>query len=42
MNSVRFLHAALIATAIIHVAYLGNLYRRYKILRQQLKDPRRD
>jgi hypothetical protein len=42
MNSVRFLHAALIATAIIHVTYLGNLYRRYAILRKQLKNPQRD
>jgi hypothetical protein len=36
MNSIRFLYAALIATAIIHGVYLGSLYRRYRRLRKQL------
>ena len=38
MTSVGFLHVALIATAVIHFTYLGNLLRRYSRLRQQLKD----
>jgi|HubBroStandDraft_4_1064222.scaffolds.fasta_scaffold93161_2 hypothetical protein len=38
MNSVRFLYAALIATALIHGAYLISLFRRYRRLRQQMKD----
>jgi hypothetical protein len=38
MNSIGFLHAALVATAIIHATYLGNLFRRYRGLRQHLKD----
>jgi hypothetical protein len=37
MNSIRFLYAALIATALIHGLYLGSLYRRYRRLQQQLK-----
>jgi hypothetical protein len=38
MNSVRFLYAALIATAVIHGTYLISLFRRYRRLRQQMKD----
>jgi hypothetical protein len=38
MNSIRFLYAALFATAIIHLSYIGILLRRYQLLRQQLKD----
>ena len=38
MNSIRFLYAALIATALIHGAYLTNLFLRYRRLRQQLED----
>ena len=37
MTSVGFLHVALTATAVIHLTYLGNLFRRYNRLRQQLK-----
>jgi hypothetical protein len=33
MNSIRFLHAALVATAVIHVSYIGILLRRYRRLR---------
>jgi hypothetical protein len=38
MNSIRFLYAALIATAIIHGTYLVSLYRRYRRLQKQLKE----
>jgi hypothetical protein len=38
MTSVGFLHVALVATAIIHFGYLGNLFRRYNRLRRQLKE----
>jgi hypothetical protein len=38
MNSIRFLHWALIATAVIHGGYLGHLFRRYSQLCQQLTD----
>jgi hypothetical protein len=34
MNSVGFLHAALVATALIHVSYIGILLRRYQHLRR--------
>lgn len=37
MNAIRFLYAAYIATWLIHALYLGSLLRRYKSLRQQLK-----
>ena len=38
MNSIKFLHAAYIATWLIHGLYLGSIRRRYSRLRQQLKD----
>lgn len=38
MNSVRFLYAALAATAVIHVSYILILVRRYLRLQEQLKD----
>jgi hypothetical protein len=41
MNSIRFLYAALIATAVIHGTYLTSLYRRYRRLKEQLRDLRK-
>ena len=38
MNSMKFLYAAYIATWLIHAAYIGVLVRRYKRLRQQMKE----
>jgi len=38
MNAIRFLFAAYIATWVIHGVYLGSLIRRYRRLRQQLKE----
>ncbi len=38
MKSVDFLYAALFATALIHGAYLTNLFRRYRRLKRELKD----
>jgi CcmD family protein len=38
MNSIKFLYAAYIATWTIHVLYIGSLVRRYRRLRQQMKD----
>jgi len=38
MNSIKFLWAAYIATWLIHGLYLGGIARRYKRLRQQMKD----
>jgi len=38
MNSIKFLWAAYIATWLIHGLYLGSIARRYKRLRQQMKD----
>ena len=38
MNSIRFLHAAYVATWLIHAGYLGTLVRRYSKLRQRLKE----
>jgi CcmD family protein len=38
MNAVKFLVAAYIATWLIHGVYLGSLVRRFRRLRQQLKD----
>jgi hypothetical protein len=38
MNAVKFLFAAYIATWAIHIFYLGTLVRRFKRLRQQMKD----
>jgi CcmD family protein len=42
MNSIKFLYAAYIATWVIHGLYLGSLARRYKRLRQRMKDMERD
>jgi hypothetical protein len=38
MNSIKFLWAAYLATWMIHVLYLGSIARRYRRLRQQMKD----
>ena len=38
MNSVHFLYAALVATAVIHVSYIGILVRRYFRLQSQAKE----
>jgi hypothetical protein len=38
MNSIKFLWAAYIATWLIHGLYLGSIVRRYRRLRQQMKD----
>ncbi|MHB8216993.1 MAG: CcmD family protein [Candidatus Sulfotelmatobacter sp.] len=38
MNSVKFLYAAYIATWLIHGLYLGSLVRRYRRLRERMKD----
>jgi CcmD family protein len=38
MNSIRYLYAAYIATWTIHALYLGSLVRRYKRIKQQLKE----
>ena len=38
MNAVKFLFAAYIATWAIHAIYLGSLVRRFRRLRQELKD----
>jgi hypothetical protein len=38
MNSVKFLWAAYIATWLIHGLYLGSIVRRYRRVRQQMKD----
>ncbi len=38
MNGIKFLFAAYIATWVIHVFYLGTLVRRFKNLRQQMKE----
>jgi hypothetical protein len=38
MNSIRFLYAALAATALIQGGYLVNLFRRYSRLRQQMRE----
>lgn len=38
MNSIRFLYAAYIATWTIHVIYLGSLVRRYRRVREQMKE----
>jgi CcmD family protein len=38
MNAIKFLYAAYIATWLIHAFYLGTLVRRFRRLRQQLKE----
>ncbi len=38
MNAIKFLYAAYIVTWLIHALYLGSLVRRYKRLRQQLRE----
>jgi len=38
MNAIRFLFAAYIATWLIHALYLGTLVRRFRRLRQQLRE----
>ena len=38
MNAIRFLYAAYIATWLIHALYLGTLVRRFRRLRQQLRE----
>jgi CcmD family protein len=36
-----YLYAAYIATWVIHIAYLGNLVRRYTRLRDEIEDLKR-
>ena len=38
MNSTKFLFAAYLATWVIHASYIGSLVRRFKHLRQQMKE----
>jgi CcmD family protein len=38
MNAVKYLYAAYIATWLIHGVYLGSIARRYRRLRQRMKD----
>jgi CcmD family protein len=38
MNSIKFLYAAYIATWLIHAIYIGSIARRYKKLRQRMKE----
>jgi CcmD family protein len=38
MNGIKFLFAAYIATWVIHAFYLGTLVRRFRRLRQQLRE----
>jgi CcmD family protein len=38
MNASKFLYVAYIATWLIHAFYLGTLVRRFRRLRQQLKE----
>jgi len=38
MNALKFPYAAFIATWVIHAFYLGTLVRRFRRLRQQLKE----
>jgi CcmD family protein len=38
VNAIKFLFAAYIATWVIHAFYLGTLVRRFRRLRQQLKE----
>jgi CcmD family protein len=38
MNATRYLYAAYIATWLIHGVYIGSLVRRYRALRQRMKD----
>jgi hypothetical protein len=38
MNSIKFMYAAYAATWAIHLFYLGTVVRRYRRLRQQLKE----
>ena len=38
MNSVHYLYAALVATAVIHFSYIGILVGRYRRLQAQLKE----
>ena len=37
-SSIKFLYAAYIATWLIHGLYVGSLVRRYKRLRQRMKE----
>jgi CcmD family protein len=41
MNSVKYLYAAYIATWAIHGLYLGSIARRYRRLRQRMKELRK-
>ncbi len=38
MNSLKFLYGAYIATWLIHALYIGSLMRRYRRLRQRMKE----
>jgi CcmD family protein len=37
-SALKFLYAAYTATWLIHALYVGSLLRRYRRLRQQMKD----
>lgn len=41
MNSVKYLYAAYVATWVIHGFYLGSIARRYRRLRQRMKELRK-
>jgi CcmD family protein len=38
MNSIKFMYAAYAATWVIHVFYLGTVVRRYRRMRQELRE----
>jgi CcmD family protein len=38
VNATKYLYAAYIATWLIHGLYIGSLGRRYRALRQRMKD----
>lgn len=42
MNAVKFLAAAYIATWVIHFFYLGTLVSRFRRLRRELKELRKE
>jgi hypothetical protein len=42
MNSIHFLRAALFATALIHVSYIGILLRRHQRLQRLMKEPEKN
>ena len=38
MNSIKFMYAAYAATWLIHLFYLGTVVRRYRRMRQELRE----